>query len=106
MPLIEATLDKEHPREFYWALMDYGSWLKANGVRNVAISKHYKKQSPLKGSLRETRGEIVRQLARGDTTIDELQKAMTVDKRFTPALEGLQHDGLVMRTGAHFHLTK
>lgn len=104
--LLEQTIDHEHPREFYWALMDYGTCLKANGVRNLANSKHYKKQAPLKGSLRETRGKIIRQLASGDKTIVELQKAVNMDDRFTAALEGLQRDGLVMRTGNYFHLTK
>jgi A/G-specific adenine glycosylase len=47
LAMLEATLDAEHPREFYWALMDYGSWLKTNGVRNVSQSKHYKKQPAL-----------------------------------------------------------
>lgn len=104
--LLEETLDKSNPRRFYQSLMDYGTWLKANGVRNIASSKHYKKQSPLKGSLREARGEIIRQLTSGDKTIDELQDLVNMDDRFARALEGLQHDGLVTRTSAHFHLTK
>jgi A/G-specific adenine glycosylase len=103
---LAATLDHEHPREFYWALMDYGSWLKANGVRNNSSSKHYKKQSPLKGSLRETRGAIVRLLSGQDMTRDELQKAVAMPDRFDRALEGLQSDGLIAETGSRLHLTK
>src|SRR5690606_25304134 len=53
---LEATIDREEPRRFYWALMDYGSWLKAQGIKNISASKHYKKQSAMEGIVRETRG--------------------------------------------------
>ncbi len=105
--LLEQTIDREHPREFYWALMDYGSWLKANGVRNISSSKHYKKQSPLKGSLREMRGMIVRALAEQPTqTEHELCKALEADERFLSALDSLIQDGLVARSGTQLYLTK
>lgn len=89
---IEATIDRVHPREFYWSLMDYGSWLKAHGVKNIAHSKHYKKQTPLKGSLREMRGEIVRRITRGDIA---WRNDIEHDPRFDEALTGLRKDGLI-----------
>ncbi len=104
--LVEKTLDHEYPREFYWALMDYGTWLKKNGAGRVAQSRHYKKQSALKGSVREVRGQIVRVLAAGDKTGTALQKNVTYDHRFGPALAGLKRDGLVMETDGKLHLTK
>lgn len=104
--LLEQTIDTENPRHFYWALMDYGTWLKANGVRNISSSKHYKKQAPLKGSLRETRGAIIRQLAGGDQSVDQLQADVDQHDRFTTALNGLVRDGLVVFTGDTVHLTK
>jgi len=61
-PIIEQTLDKKNPREWYWALMDYGAYLKASGVRINKKSKHYNKQSVFKGSDREVRGAIIRAL--------------------------------------------
>lgn len=104
---LAATLDQEHSREFYWALMDYGSWLKANGVRNVVQSKHYKKQSALEGSVRQVRGQIVRLLTlEGEVTIDIARRSLRADERFDPALSGLIGDGLVERTGQAIHLTK
>lgn len=104
--LLEQTIDHEHPREFYWALMDYGSWLKANGIRNISASKHYKKQSPLTGSIREIRGQIVTALTSGDKDLSELEEAVIIDERFNQALDGLMKDGLVSRTKHLFHLTK
>lgn len=106
LPIVEATLDREHPREFYWALMDYGTWLKKQGAGAITKSKHYKKQSPLKGSVREVRGQIIKQLAGGDKTQAELEAVLKADERFVPALTGLLSDGLVGRTGEQLHLTK
>lgn len=104
--LLEATIDKKNPRTFYQALMDYGSWLKANGIRNVNSSKHYKKQLPLKGSIREVRGKIVRELTAADMEVGELQKRVGVDDRFDVALAGLIADGLVTQAATMLYLTK
>lgn len=104
--LLEQTIDRRRPRAFYWALMDYGSWLKSRGVRNISSSKHYKKQSALKGSIRETRGAIVRELTRRQQTKAELEQAVDMPDRFAQALAGLQADGLVETTGDYLHLTK
>ena len=106
LPLIEATLDIEHPREFFWALMDYGTWLKRNGAGRITQSQHYTKQAALKGSVREIRGQIIRVLTAGDKTDSELRNEVIQDARFDQALHGLTHDGLVMQTGDVFHLTK
>lgn len=94
--LLEQTIDTEHPRQWYWALMDYGSWLKAQGVRTNAMSKGYKKQSPLKGSVREIRGQIIKALTEQSTLTEaELHRHVTVDNRYDTALAGLVADGLV-----------
>jgi A/G-specific adenine glycosylase len=106
LPIIERTLDRDHPREFYWALMDYGTWLKKNGAGKITQSKHYKKQAPLKGSIRELRGMIVKQLAVGDMRSLDLQKQYADDERFDSALSGLLLDGLVTKTDQILHLTK
>lgn len=94
------------PKAFYWALMDYGSWIKRQGIGRVSQSKHYKKQSPLRGSVREIRGRIIRQLAISDTNKALLAEIIPYDERFEPALEGLIRDGLVMEKGDVLHLTK
>lgn len=105
-PIVEATMDAEHPREFYWALMDYGTWLKKQGVGRITQSSHYKKQSPLKGSVREVRGQIIRQLSLSDVSQAALRQQYQDDPRFELALNGLLADGLVMQTDQVLHLTK
>lgn len=103
---LKQTMDYEHPREWYWALMDYGTYLKSQGIRNNATSRQYVKQSPLAGSVREVRGQIVRALTTADHSLEHLKRHVTVDERFEVALEGLIKDGLVMQTDDYFHLTK
>lgn len=104
--MLEATIDHDEPRKFYWALMDYGSWLKANGVRNVSASKHYKKQAPLAGSIRQVRGQIVAALTAKDMSESQLKQHIDADERFAAALDGLLRDGLIMRQKGRLHLTK
>lgn len=104
--LLEATIDHSDPRRFYQNIMDYGTWLKGQGVRNISQSRHYKKQPPLKGSVREVRGQIIAQLSVRDMTAHELMAALAADERFTGALDGLIRDGLVQKTRAKLHLTK
>jgi A/G-specific adenine glycosylase len=107
LKLVAQTIDHEHPREFYWALMDYGSWLKRQGVGKIIQSKHYKKQSPLKGSVREVRGQIIKHLTINDASRPQLEQNIVADDRFELALTGLVRDGLVTTLpDGRVHLTK
>lgn len=106
---IVQTIDTEHPREWYWALMDYGSYLKRQGAGALSKSKHYKKQSKLKGSLREVRGLILKALtasAEHTMIVDELADLMPQDERFSVALEGLLADGLVKKSKGSVQLAE
>lgn len=64
-PLVEATLVKDSPREWYWALMDYGAHLKATIPNPSRRSHAYRRQSPFVGSFRQVRGALLRALVRG-----------------------------------------
>jgi A/G-specific adenine glycosylase len=76
LPLIEQTLDRENPREWYYALMDYGAELKKQVQNPARKSAHYAKQSRFAGSLRQARGAIIRQLSRQDS--GEQEKGLTL----------------------------
>ena len=104
--MLQQTLDPEHPREFYWALMDYGTWLKRQGLGRITTSKHYKKQSPLEGSVRQIRGRIIAVLSVEDLSVAEVAALVGRDDRFDAALDGLVRDGLVARRDNIVHLTK
>lgn len=60
LPLIAATVDVDNPREWYYALMDYGVFLKKMGSNPSRKSKHHAKQSCFEGSDRQLRGAIIR----------------------------------------------
>jgi A/G-specific adenine glycosylase len=61
LPLVGKTCDTSNPREWYYALMDYGVYLKKSVKPDPNHrSHHYKKQSKFKGSNRELRGHILR----------------------------------------------
>lgn len=102
--VVSETLDIEHPREWYWALMDYGSWLKKQGFSANNKSAHYKKQSPLKGSVREMRGILLKDLSRSDTSLANLSVKYGGDLRFTVALQALLTEGLLQQSGDRIHL--
>lgn len=93
--LVELTLDRENPREWYWALMDYGGHLKKIAGGRLDISKHYVKQSPLAGSPREMRGRILKALTAGRREHHVLYREVAGDERFAPALDALIREGFV-----------
>ncbi|MDP4020514.1 MAG: A/G-specific adenine glycosylase [Candidatus Adlerbacteria bacterium] len=76
LPLVEKALKKSKmpPREFYWALMDYGTLLKKQGIKLNSRSLHYNKQSKFEGSYRQLRGQILRSLLTEPSTLNQLLK--------------------------------
>lgn len=97
MPLVEATLDRDNPRTWYYALMDYGSMLKKVVGNPNQRSAHYKKQAPFENSDREIRGLILRILLKESVlTTDQLLERTGVDPdRIKRILIGMTREGLV-----------
>lgn len=96
-PLIVETLNKKNPREWYWALMDYGTYLAKIAKNPNRKSAHYIKQSPFENSVRKVRGEIMRLLiSQKKLSYQELWKSTGVErKKFDLAVASLQKDGLI-----------
>lgn len=59
-PLVLETCSKEDPRGWYYALLDYGAYLKSIMPNPSRRSKHHSKQSAFEGSKRQKRAELVR----------------------------------------------
>ena len=57
LPIVERTMDKERIREWYWALMDYGTWIKKTYGNPNSQSSSYTQQSAFRGSNRQIRGD-------------------------------------------------
>ena len=99
LPFISKTLDREHPREWYYALMDYGAQLKTQENPNRR-SKHYARQSVFKGSNREVRGAILKNMSTKKITVFSLRKRVGFDEmRFAHALQSLIDEGFITKVG-------
>ncbi len=107
LPFVARTLDKKNPREWYYALMDYGVMLKRENKNPSRASAHHAKQSKFRGSLRETRGKIITILSSG---IGSCTNALLIRRAAEPAvkvrtaLRGLMRDGLIIKEGTQFKI--
>jgi A/G-specific adenine glycosylase len=99
-PLIESTLDRKRPREWYWALMDYGTNLAKRVPNPNRRSRHYAVQSRFEGSLRQLRGEILRQLVTGAKS----REVLPGDERLDEVLVALVREGFVVEAGGKLKL--
>jgi A/G-specific adenine glycosylase len=59
LPLVAKTLYREHPREWYYALMDYGAVLGRRIPNPNRRSTHYQRQPAFEGSDRQLRGQVL-----------------------------------------------
>jgi A/G-specific adenine glycosylase len=88
--------------------MDYGTYLKAT-IGNVSRrAKAYTKQKPLKGSVREVRGLILKHLGQGPLTLAAIRSKLPLDmhERISPALSGLTKDGLILKRKSSYLLAQ
>lgn len=92
--LNEVALARATPRQWYWALMDYGSYLKAVHGNASRKSKSYKVQSKFNGSNRQLRGQIIRLLSAGPQPYDEVERLVN-DDRFEDIVHLLTRDRMV-----------
>lgn len=103
--LIEKTLDSDTPREWYYALMDYGAYIKRTFGNQNMRSKHHILQTKFKGSGREVRGVIVQLLSVKSKTLKELISATRFpSEKIEAQLSTLQRDGLVTVHGNRYTL--
>ncbi len=102
---VELTLDNKNPRLWYWALMDYGTSLKKSGTTHITRSKHYRKQTPFDGSVRQVRGQILRALAENSKTESKLRRDINADERFESALQGLINEDFIQKEKDIYSLT-
>lgn len=92
--LIKRTLDKNNPREWYYALMDYGAFLSKTETNPNRKSKHYKKQTTFKGSLRQARGTLLKILLKEKSVKTSDLKRM-LGENFETAFSQLKKEGFI-----------
>jgi A/G-specific adenine glycosylase len=108
LEILERLLPRGKSREWNYALMDYGAYLKRNKVNLNARSKHYTKQSKFAGSLRQARGAILKELVKGLKTRERLLGLLGDDRRpqLAAALAALRTEGLIEKRGRAFALPR
>jgi len=108
LPIVKSTLDKRNPRKWYYALMDYGVMLKKNHPELHKRSAHYRKQAPFKGSDRQIRGKILRQLLKiKELTQIELSQQLNVNlNKLKSILHQLEKEGFIFMDGSKITIKK
>lgn len=110
LPLVEATLDRTNPRDWYYALMDYGARVKKSFRNPSRRSLHHTVQSPFAGSHRQLRAMVLRRLlsvAPAPMTVSELGELSVgeVDEvAISGVLEELATEGFLVREGDRYRV--
>lgn len=101
LPLLEAALDRENPRDWHYALMDYGTMLKGAVANPNRKSAHYVRQQPFEGSDRQIRGWVLKTLvAGGSLEAETLVKDSGRDPvRIYRILGDLVREGFITKAG-------
>ena len=94
----EQTLYTKNPRKWYWALMDYGTYLKKTQGNFNKYSKMHTVQSKFEGSFRQKRAAVLRCLLQnGPLNLSEIAEKMCFEMRLTEELVTvLQKDKMIV----------
>jgi A/G-specific adenine glycosylase len=107
IPLIEQTIDNNNPRQWFSALMDYGTHLKTIHPNPSRQSAHYTKQSRFEGSHRQLRGAILITLLK-KPLLTKMQLSKLIQSKtntLEQALKELRGEGIINKKGARFVIT-
>ncbi len=98
MEYVKRTLDMRQPRTWYYALMDYGVFIKKTYGNPNQKSTHHVRQSVFRGSDREIRGSILRMLGEKSLTRALLLKRIPYeDIRVDAQLVALMREGMITK---------
>ena len=102
--LVEQSIDMEHPRLWYSALMDYGVYIKKQHSNPSRRSTHHLTQSRFTGSNRQLRGLVIKLLLKEpQLTAAQLVRHSERNIFFVRgALHQLQQEGLIRKAGMRY----
>lgn len=106
MPLVAATLDRDNPREWYYALMDYGGMLKQTQPNPGRRSRHHAQQSRFEGSNRQLRSRMLREiLKQPGITEGKLLKILVAEQEAVVRnLAALQQEGFLIKKRGRYRI--
>lgn len=100
---LQAVKVPRTPRDWYWALMDYGTYLKQTVGNLSRSSKTYSRQSTFEGSKRQVRGRVLRALAEKPQTASDLAMLVS-DDRLPAVLTDLVRENMIFEDDGRYHL--
>lgn len=117
IPLVRASCSRDDARGWYYALLDYGAWLKRTVPNPSRRSKTHVRQKSFVGSHRQKRAEVVRMLLAArqkGLSADEAAQALSrlekeagresVDAAYAGALlEELAQEGFCRRESSRWY---
>lgn len=89
-----SAVQKAGARTWYYALMDYGAYLKSEKISHNKKSYGYTKQSPFKGSIRDVRAKVLFAITHRARLPD--------DSRVSEVLSTLEREGFIQKKGKHY----
>ena len=100
-PVIEATLAADRPREWFYALLDYGYWLKRTLPNPSRRSAHHSTQSKFEGSRRQKRSRLLRAVmgAPGATSEELALELDIAPSEASELLDDLSVEGFLVQAG-------
>lgn len=107
LPIVEATVFKESPRDWYNALMDYGVFLKREFGNANTRSQHYSRQPAFADSNRQLRGRLLAALSGIEAADASVLCTATGFEynRVRYALEQLCDEGFLVREGESYRVS-
>jgi A/G-specific adenine glycosylase len=90
------SVQKVGSRTWYYALMDYGAYLKTQRISHNAKSAHYAKQSPYEGSTRQLRAKVLFAITH--------KKKLPLDERTESVVQKLIGEGYIVQKGKSFRI--
>lgn len=107
IPFVERTLDRENPREWYYALMDYGAMLKNKVPNPNRRSSSYSKQSRFEGSDRQIRGLVLKiMLEKGEISEQDLMICIKREpERTRKIIKQMVDEGFIKQDGVLFRIS-
>jgi A/G-specific adenine glycosylase len=106
LPLIKENLDRQNPREWYYALMDYGAMLKRTEINPSRKSSHHLRQSEFKGSNRELRSHILKEIIKNPLSEKDIFEKFSRKnpQQIVKNIGDLTKEGFIVKKGAMYRV--
>ncbi|HIJ81705.1 MAG TPA: A/G-specific adenine glycosylase [Desulfuromonadales bacterium] len=106
LPLVELTRDRKNPRDWYYALMDYGVHLKKTHPNPGRRSRHHTRQTAFEGSNRQLRSRLLRAvLQQPGVSIAELAEIVQKERKdVVENLDSMEREGFLEKRGGSYFI--